>query len=207
MSISSSSCSVGWCQDNGNRSNQESKFDFLATRQRLMKIDEGQQKIKIVRTNRQSNLRGSCQSIFSLCWHHPTCSGSLYLNSFCTSSFTSMGFTLAGKSSCSIGVSLLSNKVSNPKSLFRAKKPHTLLSFGLKAQQIHAFNNQSIVILEKLLYLLLMKHYRETVLQSYFFSQAYHRASNTSLGVFLTSIYFDKVCLLSAIFSSAVALP
>jgi len=21
---------VGWCQDNGNRSNQESKFDFLA---------------------------------------------------------------------------------------------------------------------------------------------------------------------------------
>jgi len=32
---------------------------------------EGQQKIKIVRTNRQSNLRGSCQSIFSLCWHHP----------------------------------------------------------------------------------------------------------------------------------------
>jgi len=24
---------VGWRQDNGNRSNQESKFDFLATRQ------------------------------------------------------------------------------------------------------------------------------------------------------------------------------
>jgi len=61
---------VGWRQDNGNRSNQESKFDFLATRQRLVKIDEGQQKIKIVRTNRQSNLRASCQSIFSLCLHH-----------------------------------------------------------------------------------------------------------------------------------------
>jgi len=29
---------LGWCQDNGNRSNQESKFDFLATRQRLVKI-------------------------------------------------------------------------------------------------------------------------------------------------------------------------
>jgi len=31
---------VGWRQDNGNRSNQESKFDFLATRQsmRLVKI-------------------------------------------------------------------------------------------------------------------------------------------------------------------------
>jgi len=28
-------------QDNGNRSNQESKFDFLATRQQLVKIDEG----------------------------------------------------------------------------------------------------------------------------------------------------------------------
>jgi len=37
-----------------------------------VKIDEGQQKIKIVRTNRQSNLRGSCQSIFSLSRHHPT---------------------------------------------------------------------------------------------------------------------------------------
>jgi len=36
-------------------------------RQKKDKIDEGQQKIKIVRTNRQSNLRGSCQSIFSLC--------------------------------------------------------------------------------------------------------------------------------------------
>jgi len=24
---------LGWCQDNGNRSNQESKFDFLATRE------------------------------------------------------------------------------------------------------------------------------------------------------------------------------
>jgi len=37
-----------------------------------VKIDEGQQKIKIVRTNRQSNLLGSCQSFFSLCQHHPT---------------------------------------------------------------------------------------------------------------------------------------
>jgi len=63
---------VGWCQDNGNRSNQESKFDFLATHQCLVKIGEGQQKIKIVRTNRQSNLPASCQSIFSLCRHHPT---------------------------------------------------------------------------------------------------------------------------------------
>jgi len=70
--FSSSSSSLGWRQDNGNRSNQESKFDFLATHQRLVKIYEGQQKIKIVRTNRQSNLRGSCQSIFSLCRHHPT---------------------------------------------------------------------------------------------------------------------------------------
>jgi len=50
-----------WCQDNRNRSNQESKFDFLATRQQLGKIDRGQQKIKIVRTNRQSNLQGWCQ--------------------------------------------------------------------------------------------------------------------------------------------------
>jgi len=37
-----------------------------------LRYAEGQQKIKIVRTNRQSNLQGSCQSIFSLCWHHPT---------------------------------------------------------------------------------------------------------------------------------------
>jgi len=37
-----------------------------------VKIDEGQQKIKIVRTNRQSNLWVSCQSIFSLRRHHPT---------------------------------------------------------------------------------------------------------------------------------------
>jgi len=43
---------VGWRQDNGNRSNQKSKFDFLATRKCLVKIDEEQQKIKIVRTNR-----------------------------------------------------------------------------------------------------------------------------------------------------------
>jgi len=68
------SISLGWRQDNGNRSNQESKFDFLAIRQCLVKIDEGQQKIKIVRTNRQSNLQGSCQSIFSLCRHHPSIS-------------------------------------------------------------------------------------------------------------------------------------
>jgi len=37
-----------------------------------VKIVEGQQKIKIVRTNRQSNLLSSCQSIFSLCRHHPS---------------------------------------------------------------------------------------------------------------------------------------
>jgi len=43
---------IGWRQDNGNRTNQKSKFDFLATHQSLVKIDEGQQKIKIVRTNR-----------------------------------------------------------------------------------------------------------------------------------------------------------
>jgi len=63
---------LGWRQDNGNRSNQKSKFDFLATRQRLVKIDEGQQKIKIIRPNRQSNLPASCQSIFSLSRHLPT---------------------------------------------------------------------------------------------------------------------------------------
>jgi len=45
---------------------------FLAILQRLVKIDEGQQKIKIDRTNRQSNLRASCQSIFSLSRHHPS---------------------------------------------------------------------------------------------------------------------------------------
>jgi len=43
---------LGWRQDNGNKSNQESKFDFLATRQCVVKIDEGQQKIKIIRTIR-----------------------------------------------------------------------------------------------------------------------------------------------------------
>jgi len=32
---------LGWLQDNGNRANQESEFDFLATRQCLVKIDEG----------------------------------------------------------------------------------------------------------------------------------------------------------------------
>jgi len=71
----SGSKEVGWRQDNGNRSNQESKIDFLATRQRQVKIDEGQQKIKIVRTNRQSNLRGSCQSFFSLTRHFPSFRG------------------------------------------------------------------------------------------------------------------------------------
>jgi hypothetical protein len=30
---------VGWRQDNGNRSNQEAKFDFLATCQCVVKID------------------------------------------------------------------------------------------------------------------------------------------------------------------------
>jgi len=33
---------LGWRQDNGNRTNQESKFDFLATRQQLVKIEGGQ---------------------------------------------------------------------------------------------------------------------------------------------------------------------
>jgi len=42
---------VGWRQDNGNRSNQESKFDFLATLHCLVKIDKGQQKIKIIHPN------------------------------------------------------------------------------------------------------------------------------------------------------------
>jgi len=37
----------------------------------LGKLTEGQQKIKIVRTNQQSNFRASCQSIFSLRQHHP----------------------------------------------------------------------------------------------------------------------------------------
>jgi len=74
---------VGWRQDNGNWSNQESKFDFLATHQRQVKIYEGQQKIKIVRTNRQSNLRASCQSIFSLCRHHPIEWVPLNLNLIC----------------------------------------------------------------------------------------------------------------------------
>jgi len=62
---------LGRRQDNRNRPNQESKFDFLATHQCLVKIGEGQQKIKIVRSNQQSNLWGSCQSIFSLPQHHP----------------------------------------------------------------------------------------------------------------------------------------
>jgi len=63
---------IGGRQDIGNRSNQESKFDFLSTRQGLVKMDEGHEKIKIVRTNQQSNLRGSCQSIFPLSQHHPS---------------------------------------------------------------------------------------------------------------------------------------
>jgi hypothetical protein len=33
---------LGWRQDIGNWSNQESKFDFLATRQCLVKINKGQ---------------------------------------------------------------------------------------------------------------------------------------------------------------------
>jgi len=37
-----------------------------------VKIDKGQQKLKIICSNQQSNLRGSCQSIFSLSWHHPS---------------------------------------------------------------------------------------------------------------------------------------
>jgi len=32
---------LGWCQDNGNRAYQESKFGFLTTCQCLVKIDEG----------------------------------------------------------------------------------------------------------------------------------------------------------------------
>jgi len=63
---------LGWCQDNGNGSNQESKFDFLATHQCLVKNGVGQQKIKIIHTNQQSNLRSSCQSICSLCQHYPS---------------------------------------------------------------------------------------------------------------------------------------
>jgi len=39
---------LGWRQDNGNRSNQESKFDFLATHQYLVKFEETQQKIKTI---------------------------------------------------------------------------------------------------------------------------------------------------------------
>jgi len=63
---------LGWRQDNRNRPNQESKFDFLTTRHLLGKIDGGQQKIKIVRSNQRSNLRASCQSIFSLPRHLPS---------------------------------------------------------------------------------------------------------------------------------------
>jgi len=35
-------------------------------------VDEGQQKLKIVCSNQQSNFWSSCQSIFSLSWHHPS---------------------------------------------------------------------------------------------------------------------------------------
>jgi len=38
-------CPLGWRQDNRNRSNQESKFDFPATRQQLGKMNGGQQVI------------------------------------------------------------------------------------------------------------------------------------------------------------------
>jgi len=41
-------------------------LSLVATCQFLVKI-EGQQKIKIIHTNQQSNLPGSCKSIFSLC--------------------------------------------------------------------------------------------------------------------------------------------
>jgi len=40
-------CLLRLCQDNRNRSNQKSKFDFLAIRQQLGKIDGGQQKLKL----------------------------------------------------------------------------------------------------------------------------------------------------------------
>jgi len=46
-----------------------------------MRVAPGQQKIKIVRTNRQSNLRGSCQSIFSLSRHHPTSRPAMIMSS------------------------------------------------------------------------------------------------------------------------------
>jgi len=35
----------------------------------LGKLTLDKQKIKITRTNQQSNLRGACQPIFSLLWH------------------------------------------------------------------------------------------------------------------------------------------
>jgi len=47
-------------------------WSFLSVGSDRSNGDEGQQKIKIVRTNRQSNLPSSCQSIFSLSWHHPS---------------------------------------------------------------------------------------------------------------------------------------
>jgi len=49
-----------------------------------VEIDEGQQKIEIVHTNWQSNLRGSGQSIFSLCWHHPTLDWHFFIFCFST---------------------------------------------------------------------------------------------------------------------------
>jgi len=50
-SLSVTDIYIGWHQDNGNRSIQESRFDFLATRQCLVKVVKGQQKIKINHTN------------------------------------------------------------------------------------------------------------------------------------------------------------
>jgi hypothetical protein len=44
-----------------------------AEQQCLVKIYEGQQNIKIIRTNQQSNLLASCQPIFSLWPHYPSC--------------------------------------------------------------------------------------------------------------------------------------
>jgi len=73
---------VGWPQDNGNGSNQKSKFDFLSTCQQLVRDNKKkncplQPTIKF--TFRKKTIRrpclgtsiGSCKSIFSLCWHHP----------------------------------------------------------------------------------------------------------------------------------------
>jgi len=50
------------------RANQESKFDFLATRQGLVKIDEGQQKEKS-----SAPTDGLPANQFSPSQHHPSC--------------------------------------------------------------------------------------------------------------------------------------